>query len=129
MRLGIIGTQLDGGLKILRCLVAFFQVVQHVAAIHIRGRHFRIQLQGIGEICNRFAQLTGMNVDVSRDQSQVFVARQNWLILLDDLCSFVISVQEEQVVSEIDRRLGIARKFLQDFVPQAPPTRRSAPSR
>ena len=67
VRLGIIRTQLDGSLKILGCLVAFLQIIQHKTAVHVRSGNFRIQFQGVAEICNRFAKLARMNVDVTRD--------------------------------------------------------------
>ena len=59
-----------------------------------------------------------MDVDVTCDQTQVLIARQNWLILLDDFRGVVILVEKQQVIGQVNRSLGIARKFLQHFVPQ-----------
>ena len=77
MRFAVIRITLDGCFEIRRGRLRLVQIVQHIAAIHIRGNHIRITLQGLGEVLACLIQLPIMLVHIAGQQGNIRLFRQN----------------------------------------------------
>ena len=108
----IVGAKLDGFAKILLGFARQANVILHIAAVHVARGHRGISLKRAGEIVDSFLELAIMGVHVSGDQGKVFVLGHERLETLHNLHRLRVALQEQQVISQVDGSLRIARQFL-----------------
>ena len=97
----VVGSQLQRGIEILRSLLRILHVVQCVSAIDVSFHHPGIALNGSGVVVTRFVQQLRVLVNMTLDQREVRLVRQNGVVLIGDGEGFIVAAQVVEVVRQI----------------------------